>query len=140
MNTVLPTANGEIIKTAGKRTLTFKFGWLSRLLLEKIYGPELAGAKTDTDDSFIANVLMCGLKARAKENNVSDDFTKEDMYGLLDDLSEADVQELWDAAKHSLGFINRLLGLSEEDVKLLAQAALENSQSPDQPTGLASSN
>ncbi|SFF25677.1 hypothetical protein [Spirosoma endophyticum] len=129
--------SGEVSKV-GKagRNYVFGFGWSCRYNLEQIYGPGLKGIFEDPDQaSVIANTLLAALQARAA-NQIPDGFSKKEMYALLDDIGEAGVAEVWNAAKQSMGFMTRSLGLSEEDVTELAAAATKHLNEPqNQPTG-----
>lgn len=127
---------GEIRKTGHSgRVYVFGFGWMARLQLESAYGSGLLLIDEEPDEArLIANVLMAGLKTR-KANNLPDGFDREQMYELLDDLKEDDVKQVWEVGKHALGFTQRLLGISPEDVKKLATQAVA---AQSQPTGTPS--
>lgn len=117
---------GEIRKTGlSGRVYVFGFGWLARLHLEQFYGSGLAGIGDEANEAdLIANVLLCGMKTKPA-NNLPADFSREQMYALLDDLTEEDVKQVWEAGKYGLGFTSRLLGISPEDVAKLAAEAVK---------------
>ncbi|MBD2704171.1 hypothetical protein IC229_26240 [Spirosoma sp. BT702] len=128
--------SGEITKIGKSgRNYTFGFGWSFRYNLEQVYGDGLVNLTEEKDEGFaVANVLISALKAKSV-NQMKETISKQEMYELLDDFDEATTRELVQAGKRALGFISRVLGVAEEDVKALAQKAVENQP---QPTGTPS--
>jgi hypothetical protein len=133
------STDGRIVKEGrSERKYIFKFGWGSRLQLESMYGKGLTGIEEDESQyDIVANMLMAGLKAE-RANNLVADFGREQMFDVLDDLSESDIEDVYLVARHSLGFINRLLIGSPEEIDKLTQRALENQSQPASATGTPS--
>lgn len=123
--TTLPSGEMKITGYDGKE-YALRFGWLSRLQLESIYGPALANIKEEKDDAMIiANVVLSGLLAKSS-NQVSKDIAREDLFTILDDMGEERVKQAYEAGMHALGFTQRILGLSPEDVKRLGEEAVKS--------------
>ena len=121
--------SGEIKKTGhSNRLYIFFFGWRARLLMENVYGKGLEKFGDEEATDTVANVLLCGLRARPS-NNIPAEFDRESLYDLLDDLDEADVREVYLFAMHSLGFISRILAVKPE------AAQTSESENQDLPTG-----
>lgn len=117
--------NGQItVEGYDQQKYHFRYGWLARLELEKIYDGDLSrfGAETDYGVT-VSNVLLAGLRT-VKANNLPADFSREQLYATLDNIGEDKVKQVYEIGMHALGFIMRILDVSEEDVKRLAEAAV----------------
>jgi hypothetical protein len=133
---LLLAPTGDLMKKGiSGRDYFFKFGWLSRLYLEEKYGKGLERFMQETDNAdLIANILLSGMRTKP-QNNLPAEFSRIELFTLLDDLKESDIDDVLLVAKHSMGFINRLLGINPADVEELANAALAQSvtaPAPDQ--------
>jgi hypothetical protein len=133
------STNGKLIKEgiSGQKYF-FGFGWSSRLHLETMYGKGLTGIdEEESPYDLVANLILSGLKTQ-RQNNLAADFGREQMFEVLDDLTEADIEDLYAVGRHSLGFTQRLQIGSPEEIDRLVQKALESQNQPASPTGTPS--
>lgn len=105
--------NGEITKTVGGQSRTFKFGLNTLRFLADRHSQE----KLETSAlELISHILWAALMVRQSINNLPDNFSVEDMCDWMDELGAEETAELWKEARKSMGFIpNVLLLASPED-------------------------
>ncbi|GAB3881289.1 hypothetical protein [Spirosoma agri] len=107
--------NGEIVVFINGKPFTFKFGMLAAKLVEK-HGEGLTG-----NIETIALTLWAGLMCRFDQNALADNFKVDDVYELMDAMSDEDLAKVLVASRSAFerlpnvsARVNGLLGLGED--------------------------
>lgn len=110
----IESTNGEISATISGKPYFFKFGMLAAKLLEK------HGSDDTTNIEMMVRMLWAGLMCRFEQNQLTNDFSVDSVYDLIDEMSDEDLAQVlavsrtaFDRLPNVGARVNGLLGLDE---------------------------